>query len=237
MYVIKLNFEAIQEQEKTEFDNREKGKSLWENERPLKNLLKIKALSPEKFNCLYQGDPTSAEGLLYNPFKTYSQLPTIYDHKNYTDTADTGADYLCSVSYGVNGGYFYVTGVVYTDKPMEYTEDKVPEMMLMSGTKKADIESNNGGRGFARTIKTKVAGKCAISWFHQSANKESRILTNSNLVSEHVIMPEGWASIWPDFYNHLTLFKRVFKANKQDGAPDVLTGIIEKNQGRRRRIM
>ena len=31
------------------------------------------------------------------------------------------------------------------------------------------------------------------------------------------------------FWKHLTGFKKNFRANAQDGAPDVLTGIIEKN--------
>jgi hypothetical protein len=34
------------------------------------------------------------------------------------------------------------------------------------------------------------------------------------------------------FWKHLTSFKKNFKANAQDGAPDVLTGIIEKNFNR-----
>jgi len=232
---IKLNFEAIQEQNKTEFDNRDKGLSLWEVERPLKNLEKIRKLSAEKFNCLYQGNPMSSEGLLYKEFQTYSVLPTSYDNKNYTDTADTGIDYLCSICYIVNDGNYYVTDVVYTDEPMEVTEISVPKMLLDTGTKKADIESNNGGRGFARTIQKDVRGYCTVDWFHQSGNKESRILTNSNLVTQHIFFPEGWATRWPTLHEHLKYFKRLFRANKQDGGPDVLTGIIEKNQIVKRR--
>jgi predicted phage terminase large subunit-like protein len=232
---IKLNFEAIQEQKKTEFDTREKGLSLWEAERPLKNLEKIKKLSAEKFNCLYQGNPMSSEGLLYKEFQTYSLLPTSYDRKNYTDTADTGIDYLCSICYIVNDGNYYVTDVVYTDEPMEITEVSVPKMLLDTDTKKADIESNNGGRGFARTIQKAVKGDCSVDWFHQSGNKESRIITNSNLVTQHIFFPDGWDKRWPTLYEHLKYFKRLFRANKQDGGPDVLTGIIEKNQRKKRR--
>jgi predicted phage terminase large subunit-like protein len=234
---IKLNFEAIQEQPKTEFDTRDKGLSLWEAERPLKNLEKIKKLSVEKFNCLYQGNPMSSEGLLYREFQTYApdELPIIYDRKNYTDTADTGIDYLCSVCYGVNNGNYYVLDVVYTDKPMEHTERVVPAMLLYNDIKKADIESNNGGRSYARVVQEKVKGSCSVDWFCQSKNKESRINSNSSLVNQHVIMPEDWHERWPEFFMHLYLFKRLFRANKQDGGPDVLTGIIEKNQIVKRR--
>jgi hypothetical protein len=50
-------------------------------------------------------------------------------------------------------------------------------------------------------------------------------------------MPDGWEKRWPTFYNQLTYFKKVFRSNKQDGIPDVLTGIIEKNHQTRRRTM
>ena len=39
---------------------------------------------------------------------------------NYTDTADTGDDYLCSLSYAVDAdGAIYITDAVYTREPME----------------------------------------------------------------------------------------------------------------------
>ena len=41
---------------------------------------------------------------------------------NYTDTADEGADYLCSISADVIAGYGYVKDVYYTDAAMEETE-------------------------------------------------------------------------------------------------------------------
>ena len=178
----------------------------------------------------YQGDPQSKEGLLYSPFTTYEVLPTLFDRKNYTDTADTGIDYLCSVSYGVSGGNYYVLDILYTPKPMEHTEVELPKQLIENKIRKADIESNNGGRGFAREIQKSLQGHCAVSWFHQSKNKEARIITNSSLVTKHIIMPIGWEKRWPDFHSHLVYFKKVFRSNKQDGAPDVLTGIIEKNR-------
>jgi predicted phage terminase large subunit-like protein len=157
--------------------------------------------------------------------------------KNYTDTADTGIDYLCSISYGIKGNDFYVIDVLYTAKGMEYTEEYLPQRLIEHKIKHATIESNNGGRGFARVVKKAVIGKCAVDWFHQSKNKESRIITNSNLVNQHVYMPSDWAIRWPQFYEDLKYFKKVFKSNRQDGGPDVLTGIVERNQRRGARIM
>jgi hypothetical protein len=48
---------------------------------------------------MYQGHPSSKEGLLYGDnFMEYDELPRdIVRWGNYTDTADMGDDYLCSI--------------------------------------------------------------------------------------------------------------------------------------------
>jgi hypothetical protein len=43
-------------------------------------------------------------------------------------------------------------------------------------------------------------------------------------------MPMDWESRWGKFAKDLKSFKRLFRANNHDDAPDVLTGIIEKNK-------
>lgn len=65
-------------------------------------------------------------------------------------------------------------------------------------------------------------------WFSQRGNKESRILTNSATVLQKIYFPEDWAKRWPEFHNNLVTFKRIFRANRHDDAPDALTGIVEK---------
>tara|TARA_R110000772_G_scaffold247009_1_gene360757 strand:- start:258 stop:707 length:450 start_codon:yes stop_codon:yes gene_type:complete len=110
---------------------------------------------------------------------------------------------------------------------MEKTEAMLPKMLNDNETKQADFESNNGGRYFAINVQKRT--KTAISWFHQSLNKEARIISNSAQVQRHIYFPEGWETRWAMFWKHLTGFKKNFRANAQDGAPDVLTGIIEKN--------
>ena len=65
-------------------------------------------------------------------------------------------------------------------------------------------------------------------FFHQSANKESRIITNAPFVNEQIIMPFGWETRYPGMYYKLTHYLSVFKANAHDDGPDVITGIYEK---------
>ena len=50
-----------------------------------------------------------------------------------------------------------------------------------------------------------------------------------------VRMPEGWERQWPEFYNHLVTYRRIFRANRHDDAADVLTGIVERELPRRTR--
>lgn len=229
---IKLNFEAIKTGEPTEIDTRQKGEPLYPKRHNTAKLMADRASDPVKFDALYQGNPISAAGLLYgDKWKTYSKLPeNIIMRKNYTDTSDTGDDITCSINYDISDlGLIYVTDMVYTDSPMEVTEPQVANLLVRNKVKHSDIESNSGGRGFARKIYDLTNGKVPIRSFHQSGNKESRIISNAATVMQKIVMPEDWHIRWPEFYTHVTRFKRNFKANKHDDAPDVLTGIIEKS--------
>jgi predicted phage terminase large subunit-like protein len=180
---------------------------------------------------MYQGAPSTSEGLLYGEgFLTWEESTRnveIIRRENYTDTADMGDDYLCSVNYEVAAdGLIYVTDVVYSPAPMEVTEKLVAEMLLRGDTRRAWIESNNGGRGFARAVQA-LAPVVKVEWFHQAENKEARILSNSATVMHRLRMPVDWSSRWPEFYHHVSTYRRLHRANRLHDAPDVLTGIIE----------
>lgn len=224
-----VNFEALKESPVTEIDPREHGTALWPERHSDKTLLDKRALDTLRFECMYQGHPNSREGLLYgNQFQTYTDKPSIIKNANYTDTADLGDDYLCSICYERGSDeMIYITDVLYSRDGMEVTEPATAQMLVRNGTRIAYVESNNGGRGFARAVE-KLTNGVRVEWFHQSNNKESRILTNSATVLHHVRMPMGWAARWPDFYAHLTTYRRTFKANRWHDAADVLTGIVER---------
>ena len=116
---------------------------------------------------------------------------------------------------------------------MELTEPMVADLLLRSDTRQAAIESNNGGRGFARAVQARAPG-VRIEWFHQSGNKEARILSNSATVLHLLRFPRGWSQLWPEMYAHLTTYRRQFRANRWHDAADVLTGIVERETAGRR---
>lgn len=225
-----VNFEAIKDTPTTEVDPRMEGEVLWEKRHSRKLLLEKRALDAFRFNCMYQGRPSIQDGLLYGQnIGTYDKLPTnIVKKGNYTDTADLGDDYLCSISYDVcKDGLIYVTDVVYSRERMEITESLVANLLTETQTRVAYVESNNGGRGFARAV-GRLAPAVRIEWFHQSDNKEARILSNSATVLRNLIMPKDWQQRWGDFYSHVVNYRRLFRANRWHDAADVLTGIVEK---------
>ena len=225
-----LNFEALKASEPTPLDPRAEGEALWPEQQSSELLLSKRRLDPVRFEAMYQGHPSSREGLLYGDnFREYESLPRdIVARASYTDTADMGDDYLCSVAYAIDtDGVIYITDVVYSRESMEHTERLVVAMFKANDTRRAYVESNNGGRGFARSLQ-RQAPTVRVEWFHQSGNKEARILSNSATVLHTIRFPRGWNMRWPEFYAHLTTYRRLFRANRHDDAADVLTGIVER---------
>ena len=206
---------------------------------------KVRAMGADIASANYQQEPIDLKGQLYSNFKTYDRIPTDVNGnplftsiRNYTDTADTGSDYLCSIVYGVYNGEAYVLDLLYTKDAMEETEPATAAMLYKNGVNVADFESNNGGRGFARQVRrilqdTYKSNKAVINTFAQTKNKVARILSNSTWVMEHIYFPVNWKDRWPEYYKAMTRYQREGK-NAHDDAPDATTGIAEKmNEGER----
>ena len=99
---VVVTYQAIKKGAPTEYDPREEGTALWPERHNLEKLEAIRTRNPHVFESLYQQDPKPLQGLMYeNPFKEYDILPAtkLRKVKNYTDTADEGADFLCSITY------------------------------------------------------------------------------------------------------------------------------------------
>ena len=121
---------------------------------------------------------------------------------------------------------------------MEVTEDATADLFSRSDVNRANIESNNGGRGFARNVERILrenygSNKTVITPVPQSKNKESRILASSAWVQNHVYMPPNWKTRWPEFYKQVMSYQRKGK-NTHDDAVDVLAAIFEDITGKRK---
>ena len=222
--VVHINYKAIND-DGTPLD--EETLSLEDFEFKTKNMAK------EIVYANYQQEPIDIKGRLYSEFKTYVDLPKekIVKISAYCDTADTGDDFLCNIIYADCKDSAYILDVIYTKEAMEITEPLVAEAYKKFNVNVADIESNNGGRAFARNIEriTRDKGnyKTIVKWFHQSGNKIARILSNSAWVNANVYMPIDWKNKWSEFAKDIISYQKEGK-NKHDDGPDALTGVAEK---------
>ena len=200
-------------------------------------LSKASAMSRETVRANYDQEPMDVRGKLYGEFKTYTTLPVdahgqslLQDIRSYTDTADEGDDYLCQMIYGVHDKYAYILDIYYTKDPMETTEEECARRLAEWRARTAVIESNNGGRGFARQVKAHLARSTwqgtEVRTFTQRRNKKARIISNATTVMQRILMPTGWQSRWPEYYDAMAQYQRE-GTNAHDDAPDTTTGVVE----------
>jgi len=233
-----INYEAIKNESTLEEDPRQKGEPLWPARHSLQDILLIQEKNSVIFDSLYQGNPKPKKGLMYQRgFKNYSTetlkrlITEGYPVKSYTDTADTGADYLSTFLFIEYKSEAYIVDVIYTQDDMSITIPLWAKKHCDNAANAAKIEYNNGGHPFKLYAEDKLINEheytgCSIDGFHQGENKVARILSQAAWIQEHVYFPEYWQGLWPELYIALTRYSKQGK-NAHDDAPDALTGVAE----------
>lgn len=209
-------------------------------DRPAYDLI-VKTMGKDIAEANYNQRPIDIQGRLYQQwFKTYEHIP-VDDHGNtvftsieaYCDTADEGMDYLCNIIYGIYNKQAWVLDVYYTQENMIITEPELARRYKEFNVDRAHIESNNAGRGFARSVERILREKYHrvtpyIDMFYQSKNKAARILGAATWVQNNVLFPVGWEVNFQEFHDHIFKFQKEVKGNKHDDCADALSGIYEK---------
>lgn len=200
----------------------------------------VKTMGREIVEANYNQRPIDLVGRLYNiGFATYTQLPV--DDKGqsvveevcaYIDTADQGDDYLCCIIYAIVRQQAYVLDVYFTKEGMEITEGEVAKRLYEHQVNKAYIESNNGGRGFGRSVERILREKhhwykTYIDLFTQSRNKKSRILSSATWCQNNIKFPVGWEVNYSEFYGDVMGYQKEGKM-AHDDAEDCLAGIYDR---------
>ena len=228
-----ISFPAIQNKPPNELDPRAEGEPLWPERHSLSKLLEIKERTPTVFESMYQQNPQPSQGLMYEEFTCYTELPYRSQSVAYIDAADSGADYLCALFYKEAEEGNYIIDVLYTKEPMEVTETTLTYMLQQHQVERCHIESNNGGGLFVSNLQQRAydMGNRLTRFypFHQGQNKAARIFAASASVQKLVKMPLDWKKRFPKFARDLTGYLRV-GTNAHDDAPDALTGSIECRQ-------
>lgn len=200
----------------------------------------VKTMGREIVEANYNQNPIDLVGRLYNlGFQTYKALPT--DDKGqsvveevcaYVDTADQGDDYLCCIIYALYRQQCYVLDVYFTKEGMEITEGEVAKRLHDFKVNRAFIESNNGGRGFGRSVERILREKyhwykTYIDLFTQSKNKKSRILSSATWCQNNIKFPIGWEVNFSEFYGDVMGYQKEGKM-AHDDAEDCLAGVYDR---------
>ena len=228
-----VKFQAIKEGDPTDIDPRHEGEALWPERHSLARLLSAKQSNPHVFMSLYQQDPRPAEGLLF-PAEAlnYFEMEDIRGRTPdgviaVADVADTGEDYYCMIVAYLFGNDIYVVDVIYTQDQAEITEPLTLGALDNWKVQRFRIESNAGGRLYAKSIREKAKGFTAIEAVPSSTNKETRILTASGQIKQRVHFRQDYAhgSDYEKFYDHFTSYT-IRGPNEHDDAPDAVTMLI-----------
>jgi predicted phage terminase large subunit-like protein len=188
------------------------------------------------WQCEFMQEPIEEKGLLLpmselNRFTMSEIKGRTFDAViGYTDTADEGTDYLCSVIGMKKGDYTYITDVVYTQDPVEVTEPLVAQMIIDTAADEMKIESNAGGKSFALNVDKLIKGKsyCQVEFEPTTQNKETRILMNAGYIKSYFYFRSDYqpGSEYDKFLRAVTSYVRLGK-NKHDDANDAITGLAE----------
>lgn len=190
------------------------------------------------FQAEYQQQPIEKEGLLY-PFEEMHTF-TLKQKRDdlaqavcqgYTDTADKGSDSLASLYAKNIGDDWFLTDVVFTAADMDVTKPQVVNKAVQEHCSRLTVESNNGGRLFASNLREMFAlarFPCSVIDRQTTSNKETRILSWSEWVMQHVWFRTDYepGSDYARFMAELTHHLRMGR-NRHDDAADAVTGFAE----------
>ena len=202
----------------------------------------IQTVGEDIVRANYDQEPVDIKGKLYPHFLTYNNSELRSNEnpngtvvlkyiKAVADTADTGEDYLCMITYGVTANKkIYILDVYYTQEHMEVTEKEAAAKLIRYEPYIFRVESNNGGRGWSRNVETNYKALGGVHTvfkpYTQTKNKEARILSNATEVMNNIYFPDDWKQRFRDYYTSMNEYQRQGK-NEHDDAEDATTAIIE----------
>lgn len=165
------------------------------------------AMDEISYNCLYQQQPVEREGLLLPPdklkrfFFSEEDVPDgcadeyiIIPDKDadaiwaVCDTKDKGTDFESLPIAYQYGDKFFFPDVVFDDTTdYDILDRKTADILIRHNPHKIRFESNNVGNRVAHNIQKMITGKCRaeIETKPTSANKETKILVNSDYIAKH----------------------------------------------------
>lgn len=204
------------------------------------------------YNCLYQQQPVEREGLLLPSDKLkrfffgkedvpngctdeYTIIPDREADAIWAvcDTKDKGTDFESLPIAYQYGDKFFIPDVVFDDTTdYDILDRKTADILIKHNPHKIRFESNNVGNRVAHNIQKIISGKCRadIETRPTQANKETKILVNSDYISKHFyfLHPSQYKpkSDYGLFMANVTTYTTRAKVAHDDG-PDSLAMMAE----------
>lgn len=204
------------------------------------------------YNCLYGQKPVEREGLLLPPDKLkrfffgkedvpdgctdeYTIIPDREADAIWAvcDTKDKGTDFESLPIAYQYGDKFFIPDVVFDDTTdYDILDRKTADILIKHNPHKIRFESNNVGNRVAHNIQKIISGKCRadIETRPTQANKETKILVNSDYISKHFyfLHPSQYKpkSDYGLFMGNVTTYTTRAKVAHDDG-PDSLAMMAE----------
>lgn len=204
------------------------------------------------YNCLYQQQPVEREGLLLPPDKLkrfffdredvpdgctdeYTIIPDREADAIWAvcDTKDKGTDFESLPIAYQYGDKFFIPDVVFDDTTdYDILDRKTADILIKHNPHKIRFESNNVGNRVAHNIQKIISGKCRadIETRPTQANKETKILVNSDYIAKHFyfLHPSQYKpkSDYGLFMANVTTYTTRAKVAHDDG-PDSLAMMAE----------
>lgn len=235
------------------------GKSFCEEVKTTEEYLEIKNITDSAiWEAEFMQNPVDVKGLLYPAEELQKFKLTDIVNKNpdgivgYTDVADQGSDFLCSIVGKKFGDFTYITNVIFSQEGVEITEPLVAEMVINTKCKLMTVESNAGGKSFGDNVRKILKnissdlkrkhheGYASYETMQKASeidgyniypivntqNKETRIILNAGYVKQYFVFRDDYppGSDYDLFMRHLTSYVKMGK-NKYDDAPDCITGL------------
>ena len=223
----------------------EKGQSFCPDVKTTKELIDIKNMTDEMiWRAEWQQNPIEVEGILLpiEQLKRFS-IDELYSNKETkklkipdairgrVDTADEGTDYFCSIVSFIYGNKVYIVDAIFTQEGTEITEPLLAQQLIDFKVELTTIESNFGGKSFARGVKNilkKKSSKCLINTRTTTRNKETKIIMKAAYIKEYFVFRNDYelGSSYDKFMQSLTRYLKAGK-NIHDDANDCTSMLAE----------
>lgn len=189
------------------------------------------------FRCMYLSDPIEREGLLYRKEELSFYLGGLpVDDKGNTqepdailgvcDTKDTGMDFNCLLVVYQYGQKYYLEDLVYDNGSPYILDELNANCLVKNKVQMCQFESNKEGSRTGNEVQKLIderGGRCTIEKKYTTANKETKIIVNSDWVKKHVIFKDEseQSEMYRKFMRSVYSYVQMGK-NKHDDSVDAL---------------